>query len=66
MSQHVKAAAWTHRSMLHSIAAAAARLLQWRPKPQRVPYDWREIERFRLDFERRKINGAVFIRFKIM
>jgi hypothetical protein len=66
MTQHVKVAAWTDRPLLHIIAEAAAKLLARRAAPRRVPHDWREIERFRLDFEMRKVHGALFTRFKVM
>ena len=73
MSAHVKPAPWRHRSALHIIAAPVARLLR-RPKAERaLPYDWREIERLRIETERLRIETellrahvALVTRFKIM
>jgi hypothetical protein len=48
---------------------SAVRLLQILArlkKPQRVPHDFREIERVRLEHERRKAHAAMISRFKVM
>jgi hypothetical protein len=35
-------------------------------KPRRVPYDYREIERFKAEFERKKLDALMITRFKAM
>jgi hypothetical protein len=66
MSAHAKAAPWAHRSALHIIAAPVARLLGRRKKEQALPYDWREIERFRIELELKKAHVGITTRFKVM
>jgi hypothetical protein len=35
-------------------------------KPARVPYDYREIEKFKAELERRKLHATMITRFKAM
>jgi len=65
MSAYLRSAPWSHRSALHIVAAPAARLLRWLFE-ERVPYDYREIERYQLELEMRKANVAIVSRFKVM
>jgi hypothetical protein len=66
MSSHAKTAPWAHRSALHIIAAPVARLLRRQPREKETPYDWREIERLRIELELKKAHAAIVTRFKIM
>jgi hypothetical protein len=66
MSLHAKAAPWTYRSALQIITAPVARFLRRREKERMLPHDWREIERFRIEFELKKANIAITTRFKVM
>ena len=65
MSAYSRPAPWTHRSALHIVAAPAQRLLRWLTY-ERLPYDYREIERFRIELELKKANLAITTRFKVM
>jgi len=46
------------RQMLQMLAKAG--------KPRRVPYDYREIERFKAEFEKKKLDTLMIARFKAM
>ena len=65
MSAYSRLAPWSHRSALHIVAAPAARLLRWLVE-ERVPYDYREIERYKLELEMKKANVGIVSRFKVM
>ena len=65
MSAYSRLAPWSHRSALHIVAAPAARLLRWLFE-ERVPYDHREIERYKLELEMKKANVGIVSRFKVM
>lgn len=66
MSANIEASARAGRSALQIIAAAVVRLLQRHRSERPLPHDWREIERVRLEYELRKADIAINVRFKIM
>jgi len=66
MSAPVKTASWAHRSALHIVAAPVARLWQRQLKLNRLPHDWREIERARIELGLKKAHAAIVTRFKVM
>ena len=66
MSAPVKTASWAHRSALHIMAAPVARLWQRQLKLNRLPHDWREIERVRIELDLKKAHAAIVTRFKVM
>ena len=66
MSAYLRTAApRAHRSALHIVAAPVARLLR-RITHERVPHDYREIERYRIELELKKAHIAITTRFKVM
>ncbi|CAN5300928.1 hypothetical protein BH10PSE7_BH10PSE7_35880 [soil metagenome] len=66
MSAYQKSLPWFKRPSLSIIAAPAARLLSLPKRERRVPYDYREIERFRFELEMKKANMNIAYRFKVM
>ena len=66
MSAYISHAPRLKRPSLSIIAAPVARVLQrvW-PEP-RVPHDYREIERFRLELELKRAGVDLHARFKVM
>ena len=64
MSAYSRSAPWSHRSALHIVRTAVARL-HWLVE-ERVPYDYREIERYKLELEMKKANVGIVSRFKVM
>jgi len=65
MFANLRTAPWTNRSPLQLVAAPAARLVRWLTE-KRVPYDFREIERFKLELELKRANVNATTRFKVM
>lgn len=48
------------------MAAPVARLWQRQLKLNRLPHDWREIERARIELDLKKARAAIVTRFKVM
>jgi hypothetical protein len=66
MSALSRSLPWFKRPSLSIIAAPAARLLSLPKREVRLPHDWREIERFRLELEMKKASLDLAYRFKVM
>ena len=66
MSAFSRSLPWFKRPSLSIIAAPAARLLSLPQRAPRLPHDWREIERFRLELEMKKASLDLAYRFKVM
>ena len=66
MSAYQRSLPWFRRPSLSLIAAPAARLLSLPKRERRLPHDWREIERFRLELEMKKASLDITYRFKVM
>jgi hypothetical protein len=66
MSAYISHAPWLKRPSLNFIAAPVARLLSLARPERRVPHDYREIEKFRLELEMKRANVDLHARFKVM
>lgn len=66
MSSYQKSMPWFRRPARSLIAAPAARLFSRPRRESRIPYDPREIERFRIDLELKRASLDLSYRFKVM
>jgi hypothetical protein len=66
MSAFQKSMPWFRHPARSLIAAPAARLLRRPKREARIPYDPREIERFRIELELKRASLDLSYRFKVM
>jgi hypothetical protein len=66
MSSFQKSMPWFRRPVPSLIAAPAARLLAAHKREKRIPHDPREIERFRIELELKRVSLDLSYRFKVM